>query len=129
MLVGIGTGGIELDCVVLDTDDVDLLASFYQRLLGWRRVGDSNSSWIRLEGPGGGAGLAIQHEPRFRPPRWPAADGHQQMQSHLDLRAEDLDAAVRHARACGATLAEEQFVEAVRVCLGPSGHPFCLFRG
>jgi Glyoxalase-like domain len=45
----------------------------------------------------------------------------------LDLRVDDLQAAGRHAEACGATLAAYQPQEHVRVYLDPAGHPFCLF--
>jgi catechol 2,3-dioxygenase-like lactoylglutathione lyase family enzyme len=48
---------------------------------------------------------------------------------HLEIRVDDLDAAVAHAVAQGATLADFQPQEYVRVCLDPAGHPFCLFTG
>ena len=48
---------------------------------------------------------------------------------HLDVAAEDLDAAVAWALELGATLAEHQPQDDVRVLLDPDGHPFCLFRG
>jgi hypothetical protein len=40
---------------------------------------------------------------------------------------EDLDAAVEHAVASGARLAEYQPQARVRVMLDPADHPFCLF--
>jgi len=46
---------------------------------------------------------------------------------HLDIQVDDLDAAVEHAVAAGARLADHQPQERVRVMLDPAGHPFCLF--
>jgi predicted enzyme related to lactoylglutathione lyase len=49
------------------------------------------------------------------------------MQLHLDIEVEDLEWAVAHAVAAGATVAAFQPQEDVRVCLDPAGHPFCLW--
>jgi hypothetical protein len=49
------------------------------------------------------------------------------MQAHLDIGVPDLDAGVRRARELGATQAEFQPQDDVRVMLDPVGHPFCLF--
>jgi Glyoxalase-like domain len=46
---------------------------------------------------------------------------------HLDIQVDDLDAAGAHAVAVGATLADYQPQDDVRVYLDPVGHPFCLF--
>ena len=46
---------------------------------------------------------------------------------HLDIKVDDLEAAVAHALASGARLADHQPRERVRVLLDPAGHPFCLF--
>ena len=51
------------------------------------------------------------------------------MMAHLEIRVHDLEAGCGHARACGATLAEVQPQEDVRVHLNPDGHPFCLYLG
>lgn len=53
--------------------------------------------------------------------------GDQQMMIHLEIRVDHLEAAVAHAVRCGATLAEDQPQDEVRVCLDPAGHPFCLW--
>ena len=58
---------------------------------------------------------------------WPAGPGDQQMQLHLEIAVRDLDAEVAHALECGATLAQYQPQDDVRVCLDPAGHPFCLW--
>ena len=49
------------------------------------------------------------------------------MMVHLDIATDDLDAAVAHALECGATLADHQPQDGVRVMLDPDGHPLCLF--
>lgn len=49
------------------------------------------------------------------------------MTSHLDIAVDDLQAGVDWARQAGATLADYQPQEHVRVMLDPAGHPFCLF--
>ena len=63
----------------------------------------------------------------YVPPVWPAGPGDRQMLMHLDIEVDDLDAAGAHAVATGATLAEFQPQDDVRVFLDPAGHPFCLF--
>jgi hypothetical protein len=45
---------------------------------------------------------------------------------HFDVQVGDLDDAVGEAVALGATLADHQPQENVRVLLDPAGHPFCL---
>jgi hypothetical protein len=50
-----------------------------------------------------------------------------QMMMHLDIEVPDLDAAVAGAIEAGATLADFQPQEKVRVMLDPVGHPFCLY--
>jgi hypothetical protein len=47
---------------------------------------------------------------------------------HLDFQVDDLDEAVSEAVGLGATLADDQFQDNVRVLLDPAGHPFCLCR-
>ena len=45
---------------------------------------------------------------------------------HLDFEVGDLEAAVEDALRRGATLADHQPQEHVRVLRDPAGHPFCL---
>jgi hypothetical protein len=49
------------------------------------------------------------------------------MMMHLDIGVSDLDAGARWAVECGATVADHQPQDDVRVMLDPEGHPFCLF--
>jgi catechol 2,3-dioxygenase-like lactoylglutathione lyase family enzyme len=111
---------------VLDTPDPRGLALFYQQLLGWP-LGSDEPEWVTLRPPDGSAGLSFQFEEDHVPPVWPAGDGDPRMQLHLDIEVDDLAAAVDAAVAAGATVAEFQPQDDVRVCLDPAGHPFCLF--
>jgi hypothetical protein len=54
-------------------------------------------------------------------------EGKQQMMLHLDVAVDELEAGVESALELGATLAEFQPQETVRVLLDPDGHPFCLY--
>ena len=112
--------------VVLDSPDAGELASFYRRLLGWP-TGADEDGWVTLRSPDGGAGLSFQTEDAYVRPTWPAGPGDQQMMVHLDIRVDDLAAAGEHALAAGATLADFQPQQNVRVYLDPAGHPFCLW--
>jgi predicted enzyme related to lactoylglutathione lyase len=113
--------------VVLDAPDVAELGSFYERLLRWPTT-SKEPEWWRFEPDTGGTGLAIQLEPNFVRPSWPSDTTHQQMQLHLDFKVDDLAAATEHALRAGATLADFQPQDDVRVLLDPVGHPFCLFE-
>lgn len=119
----------ELRSIVLDAPDVRALGEFYQRLLGWPVTSDPDDpTWMRIAPADGGTGLAVQYEPHYRSPVWPADSTHEQMQLHLDLKVDDVPAACRHAEAVGARLAEFQPQDDVRVYLDPVGHPFCVFE-
>ncbi len=115
-----------LTATVLDAPDANALADFYHRLLGWP-VGTNEPGWVTLRPPDGGAGLSFQTEDAYVRPAWPAGPGDQQMMLHLDIEVGDLDAAGAHAVAAGATLAEYQPQDKVRVYFDPAGHPFCLW--
>lgn len=115
-----------LSGVVFDAPDPRALADFYRRLLGWE-VSADEPDWVKIVPPGGGAGLSFQTESRYVRPVWPAGPGDQQMQVHLDIGVDDLDAAGREVVRAGAVLADHQPQEDVRVYLDPVGHPFCLF--
>jgi len=121
-----GTPRLKLTATVLDAPDPRELAAFYHRLLGWP-IGRDEPNWVTLRPSDGSAGLSFQTEPAHTRPTWPAGPGDQQMQLHLDIEVDDLDAAVAHAVAAGAVLAEYQPQEDVRVMHDPAGHPFCLW--
>ena len=122
-----GAPRLRVSHVNLGCPDVAALLGFYQRLLGWE-VEEADDDWAVLRNPDGGVGLAFQTEVDHVAPVWPATGpGDQQMQLHLDIEVDDLEAAVALAVEAGATLAEFQPQDGVRVCLDPAGHPFCLF--
>ncbi|MDG4797768.1 VOC family protein [Micromonospora sp. WMMD1082] len=117
---------LRLTTVNLDTPDPAALARFYARLLGWD-IAVEEADDVILRAPEGGVGLSFQRERAYVRPTWPAEAGRQQMMTHLEIGVEDLPTALAHALACGATLAAYQPQVAVRVCLDPDGHPFCLW--
>jgi catechol 2,3-dioxygenase-like lactoylglutathione lyase family enzyme len=110
----------------IDAPDANALADFYRRLLGWT-IGTQEPGWVILRPPGGGTTLNFQTEEHYVRPVWPAGPGEAHMMMHLEIRVDDLAEGVAHAVAQGATLAEFQPQDDVRVCLDPAGHPFCLF--
>lgn len=120
--------GLTFTTVTLSAPDPGALARFYQRLLDWE-IEAEEPHWVLVRPPGGGVGLACQSEPHYVRPVWPADLVHQQMMMHLDIRVDDLEAAGVHAVTCGATLAEFQPQDDVRVYLDLAGHPFCLWLG
>jgi catechol 2,3-dioxygenase-like lactoylglutathione lyase family enzyme len=115
-----------LSGVVLGAPDAKELATFYHELLGWP-FGADEPGWVTLRPPGDGPGLSFQAEETHVAPVWPGREDAQQMQVHLDIEVDDLDAAGATARALGARLADFQPQRYVRVWIDPAGHPFCLF--
>lgn len=112
----------------LSTRDARSLASFYERLLGWERAIDE-SGWVLLrDGPGEGHRIGIHEDVEYVPPVWPSRPDAQQMMAHMEIATDDVAAAVEHALACGARLADVQPQDDVRVMVDPDGHPFCLFH-
>ncbi len=118
--------GLTLTTVNIGAPVPGELARFYARLLGWQ-IASEQSDDVILRSADGGVGLSFQTEASYVRPVWPAGPGDQQMMMHLEIRVDDLDASVNHALACGATLADYQPQDDVRVCLDPAGHPFCLW--
>ncbi len=117
---------LKLTATVLDAPDAQALARFYRDLLGWP-LRDDEPGWATVRPPDGGAGLSFQTDSGYRRPTWPPVDGEQRMMAHLDIKVDDLESAGAHALALGATLADFQPQEGVRVYLDPAGHPFCFF--
>jgi catechol 2,3-dioxygenase-like lactoylglutathione lyase family enzyme len=117
---------MKLTSTVLGTPEPRALAEFYSKLLGWP-IKDDEPDWVTLRPDDGSAGLSFQLETGHVPPVWPPADGAQQMQLHLDIEVDDLDAAGAVALEAGAVLAASQPGDDFRVYFDPAGHPFCLW--
>jgi hypothetical protein len=87
---------------------------------------EGDGEWVDLKVPGGQS-LAFQAAPGFTAPQWPSADHSQQF--HLDLTADDLDAAEEGVLALGAKpLDTGDRSRSWRVYADPAGHAFCLCR-
>jgi predicted enzyme related to lactoylglutathione lyase len=112
--------------VNISAPDPHLLGRFYQQLLGGELSADE-PDWVVLRPPNGGVGIAFQTETDYARPVWPAGPDNQQMMMHLEIGVDDLDTATALATAAGATVADYQPQDDVRVCLDPAGHPFCLW--
>jgi hypothetical protein len=112
--------------VVLEAPDPRVLLTFWSEILEVpiHRVDDEGGSLDFGEGVGY---LAVQRAESYQRPVWPPEPGTQGMQLHLDVEVDDLTAAVEHAVELGATVAEFQPQDDVRVLLDPAGHPFCLY--
>ncbi|MEA5015209.1 MAG: VOC family protein [Candidatus Limiplasma sp.] len=121
---------IALDAVVLECKDVQALADFYLRLLGWETRLDGGEEWVDILPPGGGVKLAFQQNQAYVPPVWPEEPSAQQQMAHLDFTVnspEEMALAVEHALACGAALAQVQYGgEQWVTLLDPAEHPFCF---
>lgn len=112
--------------IVIEAPDAHALAQFYARLLGWE-VASQSEDGAALLPPDGVGYLGIQQADDYVPPVWPTEPGAQQMMMHLDFEVSDLAGAVADALELGATEAEFQPQDNVRVMLDLAGHPFCLY--
>ena len=116
--------------ITISTPDPRALAEFYSRLTGWPILMDE-PGWVvigRSSRPEDDPGIAFHIEDNYVRPVWPTRPGEQLSMMHLDVGAVDLAAVEAYAVECGATFAEHQPGDGVRVYLDPDGHPFCLFQ-
>ncbi|MFP3396931.1 VOC family protein [Brevibacterium sp. H602] len=109
-----------LAMVTLDAPNAAVLGEFYSAVLGWP-IAYSDENYAMLTGPCHALGIGTI--PDYQRPRWPD-DGHKQF--HLDLAADDIEAAADRCVALGASRAEPQPGETWVVLLDPAGHPFCI---
>ena len=109
----------------IEAPDPGALARFYAELLGWPLEHEEPGTAIVAVSPKGPF-FVFQQADDYRAPAWPPGEELQRPMMHLDFQVGDLDSAVAEAVALGATVAEVQPQEHVKVLLDPAGHPFCL---
>lgn len=108
--------------LVIDCEDIEPVARFYEELLGMQRV-ETDADWITIGDAPDRPAVAFQRVDKLTPPAWPSAEHPQQM--HLDVRVENLAEGEQEVLTIGARKqGYEQ--EGFRVYLDPAGHPFCL---
>jgi len=113
--------------VAVEAPDPAGLAAFYSQLLGWTVIDEAPGTSV-VAVPGGPVFVVFQEATDYQRPVWPPDGSRQRPMMHLDFQVADLDVAVAEALALGATVAEHQPNEHVRVLIDPAGHPFCLCR-
>jgi hypothetical protein len=113
--------------LAIEAPDPSALASFYSAITDWPVVHQEPGTAI-LGCAASATFLVFQEAPDYTAPTWPPTAGSQRPMMHLDFQVGDLDWAVEEAIALGATLADDQPNETVRVMFDPAGHPFCLCR-
>lgn len=111
----------------IEAPDPGALARFYSALLG-TPIGHEEPGTAILAAPEGAISIVFQKAAGYQAPVWPPADGAQRPMMHFDFQVGDLDSAVAEALDLGASLAEHQPQDHVRVLIDPAGHPFCLCR-
>lgn len=109
-----------LKSVVLDTPDIEGLASFYADLAGWEVV-HTDVDWVTVRAAEG-QDVAFQLAPDHLPPAWPGQERPQQ--AHLDLLVDGHEAAAERAVSLGATRLGEG--PTWITLADPAGHPFDL---
>lgn len=109
--------------IVLDSRDVNALAQFYEKLLGWEKVYEAEDFTILSASPDGLC-LCIQRDIEYMPVDWPQRGAG----VHFDILVEKkaMRETVEYAISCGAKKAEEQYSENWTVMLDPEEHPFCF---
>jgi predicted enzyme related to lactoylglutathione lyase len=120
---------IKVYALTLDCVDAIALGKFYAALLNWEMgFYEDEYAWVYKPGTKQGETPCVmfQQNVDYQPPVWPEEPGAQQQMAHLDIAVDDLESAVRHAVACGATVSKAQFSTNWTVMIDPAGHPFCL---
>ena len=115
-----GTPVATLAMVTLDASDAAALERFYSQVLGWP-VAYSDENYAMLTGPSHALGIGTI--PDYQKPEWPDDE---YKQFHLDLAADDIEAAANRCVELGATRADPQPGKTWVVLLDPAGHPFCI---
>jgi catechol 2,3-dioxygenase-like lactoylglutathione lyase family enzyme len=113
--------------VIIEAPDAGSLARFYSQVLGWPIVHEE-PKYVIIAPPDTVSYIGFNTSAEYVRPVWPPVEGSQQMMMHVDVEVDDLEAAVADAIELGATAADFQPQDNVRVMLDPAGHPFCLYR-
>jgi catechol 2,3-dioxygenase-like lactoylglutathione lyase family enzyme len=113
--------------VIIEAPDAGSLARFYSQVLGWPIVHEE-PKYVIIAPPDTVSYIGFNTSAEYVRPVWPPVEGSQQMMMHVDVEVDDLEAAVAAAIELGATAADFQPQDNVRVMLDPAGHPFCLYR-
>lgn len=104
---------VRIGGVVIDANDLDLLAGFWVALLG-RSVTRREPDWVSL-----GPDLALQRVPERRTVK---------NRLHLDLVADDFERAGARAARLGASPLGPLYEDLWQVWQDPEGNEFCLCR-
>lgn len=131
-----GQPSLNFTSVSVAAPDPRKLAEFYSELLGLPITSSEpphpgappEDGWAQIRPPKGKSGptLNFEYEPDHVRPVWPSVEGGQQLQTHLDLAVDDMQAAVSWAEGVGAVLADFQPQDHVRVMLDPGWSSFLL---
>jgi predicted enzyme related to lactoylglutathione lyase len=117
---------IRVQCLSIDSNDPDRLATFWTDVLGWRRTFDSDDEVV-LEPPKGSPEDGVAPDLLFlRVPEGKSVKN----RLHLDLRPDDQDAEVRRVEGLGARrVSVGQGADVTWVVLAdPEGNEFCILR-
>ena len=111
---------LRIESVAVDANDPAALSAFWEGVLGWKRVVESDDE-IALEQPGGGSDLLFLRVPD-------AKSGKNRL--HLDLRPDDQAAEVARIEGLGARrVSVGQGDDATWVVMAdPEGNEFCVLR-
>lgn len=120
-----------LGAIVIDSNNIEELSSFYEKFLGWTKNVQiqEGEKWITVvkadysETP-----LVFQENHDYTEPKWPSNKEEQGQMIHLDfyVSEDEFESKIEHAIKCGAKMAEEQFSNNWKVMIDTSGHPFCI---
>ncbi len=111
--------------LVLECDDAELLARFWQKVLDLPEP-EGDSEWLTLRWEPVGR-FSFHRVAGYRPPSWPGEGGEQHV--HFDLLVDDLSDAGVSVEMAGARPLTEVMnpgPKAWRIYADPAGHPFCL---
>jgi predicted enzyme related to lactoylglutathione lyase len=118
--------GLRIQCLCIDSTDPNLVATFWQQVIGWRRTYDE-ADQVVLEPPAGSREDGVVPDLIFlQVPEQKAIKN----RLHLEVRPVDQDAEVERLIALGATRADiGQPADVSWVVLAdPEGNEFCVLK-